>query len=147
MGGRLMQIGEVSERTGLSLRTIRHYEEAGVVAPSERSAGGFRLCTEAEVRRLALARRMRPLGFCLEGVRAVLDVLEQLPDNGKPLPETDEQVPEVLVARLRTYWVEADARREDLRRRLASAEDFAHSLHGHLARLMDIDAAGGEAAR
>ncbi|WP_121749957.1 MerR family transcriptional regulator [Streptomyces sp. E2N166] len=147
MGGRLMQIGEVSERTGLSLRTIRHYEEVGVVAPSERSAGGFRLYTEAEVRRLALARRMRPLGFCLEDVRAVLDVLEQLPDGGRPLPQTDEQVHGELVARLRSYWVEADARCEDLRRQLASAEDFARSLHGHLARLMEADEAGREAAR
>ncbi|MFP3989765.1 MerR family DNA-binding transcriptional regulator [Streptomyces sp. E11-3] len=40
---RLMQIGEVSERTGLSPRTIRYYERAGVVTPSERSSGGFRL--------------------------------------------------------------------------------------------------------
>ncbi|MET9185009.1 MerR family transcriptional regulator [Streptomyces tendae] len=142
-----MQIGEVSERTGLSLRTIRHYEEVGVVAPSERSAGGFRLYTESEVRRLSLARRMRPLGFCLEDVRAVLDVLEQLPDGGRPLPETDEQVQGELVARLRSYWVEADARCEDLRRQLASAEDFAHSLHGYLARLMDTDETGREAAR
>src|SRR5690606_17411881 len=119
MGGRLMRIGEVSERTGLSLRTIRHYEEVGEVEPSERSAGGFRREAGGDVRRLALARRMRPLGFCLEDVRAVLDVLEQLPDGGRPLPETDEHVQEELVARLRTYWMEADARCDDLRRRLA----------------------------
>jgi DNA-binding transcriptional MerR regulator len=82
VGGKLMQIGEVSERTGLSLRTVRHYEDVGVVAPSERSHGGFRLYTEAEVRRLALVRRMRPLGFCLDDVRALLDLLDQLPDTG-----------------------------------------------------------------
>ncbi|MDK1342070.1 MerR family transcriptional regulator [Streptomyces sp. 378] len=147
MTGRLMQIGEVSERTGLSLRTIRHYEDVGVVAPSERSAGGFRLYTEAEVRRLALVRRMRPLGFCLEDVRAVLELLEQLP-GGAPLPASDEQAHEELVARLRKYWVEADARCEDLRRQLAEAEDFARSLHGHLARLVEAgSAADTEAVR
>lgn len=81
-----------------------------MVAPSERSAGGFRLYTEAEVRRLAMARRMRPLGFCLEDVRAVLDVLEQLPDDGGPLPETDEQAHGELATRLRSYWVEADGK-------------------------------------
>ncbi|WP_151484092.1 MerR family transcriptional regulator [Streptomyces albicerus] len=137
MGGKLMQIGEVSERTGLSLRTIRHYEDVGVVASSERSTGGFRLYTEAEVRRLALVRRMRPLGFCLEDVRALLDVLERLPDAGGPLPESDEEAHEELVAMLRKYRVEADARCVDLRRELASAEEFAHSLHGHLAKLLD----------
>ncbi|UQA91942.1 MerR family transcriptional regulator [Streptomyces halobius] len=147
MGGRLMQIGEVSERTGLSLRTIRHYEDVGVVAPSERSMGGFRLYTEAEVRRLALVRRMRPLGFCLEDVRALLDVLEQLPDAGGPLPETDEQAYEELVTRLRKYWVQADARCEDLRRELGAAEEFARSLHGHLAQLLDAPVVVSKAAR
>ena len=145
-----MQIGEVSERTGLSLRTIRHYESVGVVTPSERSMGGFRLYTEAEVRRLALVRRMRPLGFCLDDIRAVLDVLEQLPDDGRPLPENDEQAHEELVAQLRKYWVEADARCEDLRRQLGEAEEFAHSLHGHLARVVDAATAadaGTEAVR
>ncbi len=143
-----MQIGEVSERTGLSLRTIRHYEDVGVVAPSERSLGGFRLYTEAEVRRLALVRRMRPLGFCLEDVRALLDVLERLPDTaGGPWPETDEEAHEELVARLRKYWVQADGRCEDLRRELASAEEFARSLHGHLAQLLEAPAAGVKAVR
>ncbi|MBT2366130.1 MerR family transcriptional regulator [Streptomyces sp. ISL-10] len=147
MGGKLMQIGEVSERTGLSLRTIRHYEDVGVVAPSERSLGGFRLYTEAEVRRLALVRRMRPLGFCLEDVRALLDVLERLPDTGGAWPETDEGTHEELVARLRKYWVQADARCEDLRRELSSAEEFARSLHGHLSQLLDAPVAGVKAVR
>jgi DNA-binding transcriptional MerR regulator len=138
----------VSGRTGLSLRTIRHYEDVGVVAPSERSMGGFRLYTEAEVRRPALVRRMRPLGFCLDDIRAPLDVLEQLPDDGRPLSENDEHAHEELVERLRTYWVKADARCEDLRRQLSHAEDFARSLHGHLARLVDARAtADTEAVR
>lgn len=142
-----MQIGEVSERTGLSLRTIRHCEDIGVVASSERSAGGFRLSTEAEVRRLALVRRMRPLGFCREDVRDLLELLERLP-GGAPLPASDEQAHEELVARLRKYWVEADARCEDLRRQLIEAEDFTRSLHGHLARLVEAgNTADAEAVR
>lgn len=142
-----MRIGEVSERTGLSLRTIRHYEHVGVVAPSERSLGGFRLYTEAEVRRLALVRRMKPLGFSLEDVRALLDVLDQLPDTGGPLPGTDDQAYEELVAKLRKYWVRVDARCEDLRRELGAAEEFARSLHGHLAQLLDAPVAVSKAAR
>ncbi|WP_435872402.1 MerR family transcriptional regulator [Micromonospora humida] len=39
--GRPMQIGEAAERVGLSIRTIRHYEEAGLIVPSARSEGGF----------------------------------------------------------------------------------------------------------
>ncbi|MBT2430541.1 MerR family transcriptional regulator [Streptomyces sp. ISL-112] len=147
MGERLMRIGEVSGRTGLSLRAIRHYESVGVVAPSGRSLGGFRLFTESEVRRLVLVRRMRPLGFCLDDVRALLDVLDRLPGRGGPLPENDEQAYEELVAKLRKYWVRADARCEDLRRELETAEAFARSLHEQLAHLLDASVAGSEAAR
>lgn len=58
-----MQIGEVAARTELSLRTIRHDEETGLVAPSARSQGGFRLSTETDVARLMVIRRVKPLGF------------------------------------------------------------------------------------
>ncbi|SCK15414.1 MerR family transcriptional regulator [Streptomyces sp. WMMB 322] len=134
---RLMRIGEVAERTGLSLRTIRFYGEVGVVGAAERSEGGFRLYTEMEVRRLELVRRMRPLGFCLEDVRGLLDVLELLPETASSEPFSDRNAHEELVGRLRKYWQETDARCEDLRAELASAEAFARSLHGHLARLVD----------
>ncbi|WP_026066110.1 MerR family transcriptional regulator, partial [Actinoalloteichus spitiensis] len=73
-----MRIGEVAERTELSLRTIRHYEEAGLVEPSGRSQGGFRLYTEADVQRLMVIRRMKPLGFTLEQMRDLLDATERL---------------------------------------------------------------------
>ena len=39
----LLQIGDVADRTGLSLRTIRHYEEVGLLPEPRRSPGGFRL--------------------------------------------------------------------------------------------------------
>ncbi|WP_258382691.1 MerR family DNA-binding transcriptional regulator, partial [Streptomyces sp. NTH33] len=42
------------------MRTIRHYEEAGLVIPSARSQGGFRLHPEAGVARLMVIRRMKP---------------------------------------------------------------------------------------
>lgn len=49
-----MQIGEVADRTGLSLRTLRYYEEVGQVRPSTRTSGGFRLYSETDVARLLL---------------------------------------------------------------------------------------------
>ena len=52
-----MQIGEAAERVGLSIRTIRHYEEVGLIVPSARSGGGFRLYTEPDLARLAWSRR------------------------------------------------------------------------------------------
>ena len=69
-----MQIGEVGERTGLSLRTIRHYEEIGLVAPTARSKGGFRLYGEADVERLLLVKTMKPMEFTLEEMVGAFDI-------------------------------------------------------------------------
>lgn len=67
-----MKIGEVAEQTGLSIRTLRHYDELGVVTPSGRTPGGFRLYSEVDVERLLLIRRMKPLEFSLEEIRTFL---------------------------------------------------------------------------
>src|SRR5699024_4725193 len=71
-----MQIGEVAERTQLSLRTLRHYDQVGLVPPSARSEGGFRLYTEADVTRLSHVRRITPLGFSLDETAEILKLLE-----------------------------------------------------------------------
>lgn len=69
----LHQIGAVADRVGLSLRTIRHYDEVGLVVPSGRSAGGFRLYTDADIDLLAQVKSMKPLGFTLEETREILE--------------------------------------------------------------------------
>ncbi|MCP2636522.1 MerR family transcriptional regulator [Microbacterium sp. HD4P20] len=73
-----MHIGEVAERTTLSLRTLRHYDEIGLVVPSGRTEGGFRLYTEDDIARLMLIRRMKPLGYSLEQMRDVLASFDAL---------------------------------------------------------------------
>jgi MerR family transcriptional regulator, copper efflux regulator len=76
--GALKLIGEVADRLGLSLRTIRHYDEVGLVVPSGRTAGGFRLYTDEDVERLALIKRMKPLGFSLDEMRDLLEIRDSL---------------------------------------------------------------------
>lgn len=119
-----MQIGEVASRTELSLRTIRHYEETGLVVPSARSQGGFRLYTEADVARLMVVRRMKPLGFTLDEMRALLEATDRL-DLGDEL-SADER--EQLLERVRGFEWAARQRVADLRARLARAEEFAATL-------------------
>ncbi|WP_256104714.1 MerR family transcriptional regulator [Streptomyces sp. ODS05-4] len=128
MDGKHMQIGEVAARTELSLRTIRHYEETGLVVPSARSQGGFRLYTEADVARLMVVRRMKPLGFTLDQMRDLLDATDRL-DGG---PDADED--EALLERVRTYQQAAAEQVERLRVQLARAEDFAATLSARLER-------------
>ncbi|MCM8555514.1 MerR family transcriptional regulator [Streptomyces sp. STCH 565 A] len=124
MGGKHMQIGEVAARTELSLRTIRHYEETGLVIPSARSQGGFRLYTESDVQRLMVIRRMKPLGFTLEQMRDLLDATDRL-DSGDTV---DVREHEALLERVRTYQHAAAEQVEKLRVQLTRAEDFAATL-------------------
>lgn len=126
---RQMQIGEVAERTGLSLRTIRHYEEVGLVIPSTRSKGGFRLYTEGDVERLMVIRRMKPLDFSLEEMRDLLQITDRLADTDDP--PAGEELPR-LRERLDSYRKVADARCETLRSQLMAAEDFAATLRRRL---------------
>jgi MerR family copper efflux transcriptional regulator len=73
-----MQIGQVAEQTGLSLRTIRFYEESGRVVPATRSDGGYRLYSQNEIDRLEVIKRMKPLGFSLEEMQELLTLLHNL---------------------------------------------------------------------
>lgn len=117
---RTYQIGEVAERVGLSLRTVRYYEEVGLVVPPERTSGGFRLYTDADIERLTMARELKPLGFSLDEVREILDLIEAR-EAGEPL--TDEQH-----ATLANYTAQATERYERLRDRLAAADRIARRM-------------------
>jgi DNA-binding transcriptional MerR regulator len=123
-----MHIGEVAERVGLSLRTIRYYEEVGLIRPSARTQGGFRLYTADDAARLQLVKDMKPLGFSLDEMRDLLGVLDQLDDDETTVPAHDQ-----LIERLAMYRVAADARCDALRGQLRIAESFAGTLHRRLA--------------
>lgn len=128
-----MQIGEVAARTGLSLRTIRYYEEVGLVTPSARSAGGFRLYAEEDVARLQLIRRMKPLDFSLDDMRELLAVVDAL-DGGASGADRDH-----LLAELRSMHAAAVERVESLRVRLDIAEEFANGLAARLGEQQQSD--------
>ena len=69
-----MQIGEVAERTGLTQRTIRFYEEKGILAPPTRMEGGFRLYSDTDVDRIRNLSQLRQLlCFSLEQIKALVD--------------------------------------------------------------------------
>ncbi|MFP3992624.1 MerR family transcriptional regulator [Streptomyces sp. E11-3] len=123
-----MQIGEVAERTSLSLRTIRHYEEVGLVIPSARSKGGFRLYTEADVERLLVIRRMKPLDFSLDEMRDLLEITDRLAADQPPVGEELA----LLRERLDAYREATEVRCGKLRGQLLAAEDFAATLRARL---------------
>lgn len=120
----LMQIGEVATRVGLSLRTLRHWDEVGLVVPSARSAGGFRLYTEPDVQRLILAKTLKPLDFTLEQTRELLATIDAVQaDSGQDSGATAD-----LLARLAVLRTAADSRIETLRAQLRGLEMLSREL-------------------
>ncbi|MGI5204277.1 MerR family transcriptional regulator [Spirillospora sp. CA-108201] len=135
MGGRHMQIGEVADRTGLSLRTIRHYEEVGLALPTARSQGGFRLYTDEDVARLLVIKRMKPLDFTLEEMRDLLTVLDRLRSgDGGDGGDGGDAVRAELTGRLALYRSLVEERCDKIRTRLSDAERFSTELSAELRR-------------
>ncbi len=74
-----LQIGEVAERTGVTQRTLRFYEEKGLLKPPSRMDGGFRLYSEEDVKRVKHIRRLQDLlGTSLAEIKEMVDAEEVL---------------------------------------------------------------------
>jgi len=65
-------IGTLAKRAGVGIDTVRYYERAGLLAPSQRLASGYRRYTALELSRLRFIRRAQALGFTLNEVRDLL---------------------------------------------------------------------------
>lgn len=118
----VMQIGEVAARTELSLRSLRHWEEVGLLRPSGRTEGGFRLYTEADVEKILVIRRMKPLGFTLEQMSAAMRDIEALRD-----PDAADRHAAAR-ERLASLLDDAAERRARLEAQLAMADEFISQL-------------------
>ncbi|WP_017302778.1 heavy metal-responsive transcriptional regulator [Spirulina subsalsa] len=74
----LLKIGQVAQKSGLSVKTIRYYEDQGLLTPVvQRSKNGYRLFYPTIFNRLAFIRRAKSLGLSLGSIREILDVHDQ----------------------------------------------------------------------
>lgn len=71
--GRLMRIGDLARKAGTTMRTIRYYEQLGLIAPATRTKGGFRLYEEDELRKLRLIKNLQLVDTPLAQVKAFFD--------------------------------------------------------------------------
>lgn len=119
----MMHIGAVAEHTGLSLRTLRHYDDVGLIVPSGRTAGGFRLYSERDVEKILLMRRMKPLDFSLADMKTLLELTEAA-RAGTISDEQRRELDELAAA--------ARERRAQLEKKLAMANEFVERLTAEL---------------
>jgi len=68
----LLKIGDFAELVGTNLRTLRYYEELGLIVPARRSAGGFRYYRPTDVNRVQLIRDLQDLGLHLDRIRQLV---------------------------------------------------------------------------
>lgn len=99
----LHTVGEVARMTGLSVRTLHHYDHIGLLAPSARSLSDYRLYTDADVERLHRVLVYREVGFPLEQIATLLDdpdgdELSQLEDQRKLLSERIDRLHRMVAA-------------------------------------------------
>ena len=108
------QIGEVADRTGVTQRTLRFYEEKGLLRPPERMDGGFRLYSENDVTRIGYIKQLQDLlGFTLSEIKDMVEAEElmlQMVSTRRPdreLPERLQRVEQIIGALTRQLDVVA----------------------------------------
>lgn len=113
-----MNIGEASARSGLPAKTIRYYEEIGLLK-APRSANGYRHYGADEIHKLTFLHRARSLGFTIEDCRALLDLYE---DRSR----ASADVKALAAARI----VEIEAKIRELQAMRSTLKRLATACHG-----------------
>lgn len=114
-----MNIGQAAERAGLPVKTLRYYEEIGLIAP-DRQPNGYRDYGEAEVHKLRFLQRARGLGFSIEDCRALLSLYE---DRNR----ASADVKRLALARIH----DIDRKLEELKGLRATLDSLARACQGN----------------
>ena len=115
-----MKIGDLARAVGTTVKTIRFYEDAGLIRAAPRTESGYRIYEKADVERLGFIRSAKRLGMSLEEIRGVL----QLHDLNEPTCVHVRALIDDKIARIELALKEL----RDFRRDLASLRDKAGDL-------------------
>ncbi|TBL64117.1 Cu(I)-responsive transcriptional regulator [Hafnia paralvei] len=104
-----MNISEVAKKTGLTSKTIRFYEEKGLVTAPNRADNGYRFYAEKHIEELTLLRQARQVGFTLEECRDLVDLFRDKSRHSadvksrtlEKVAEIEHQIEELQAMRLR----------------------------------------------
>jgi MerR family transcriptional regulator, repressor of the yfmOP operon len=135
---RLLRIQEVAEDTGLTPRTIRYYEEVGLLAPAARSEGAYRLYDGEDLDRLRFIRGLRDdAGFSLAEIRQLLEdedarALNRARFRSSGDPDERRQILQDAMTRVDRQVASLRHKIERLESMIAAAEDRRAHLANHL---------------
>jgi DNA-binding transcriptional MerR regulator len=140
-GGALYSIGDLARRTGLTVKAIRFYSDAGIVPPTDRSPAGYRRYDIDAVARLDLVRTLRELGLDLPTIRRVVDREISLPEVAAA--HADALAVQIRTLRLRRAVLTAVARRGSTPKELELMHKLARLSEDERRRLIGefLDAA------
>lgn len=113
-----MNVGDAASRSGLSAKTIRYYEDIGLIRP-ERAANGYRDYSMEDVHRLAFLARARNLGFSIEDCRQLMALYQ---DRGRASHDVKE------IASAHVAAIEEKVR--ELQSMRATLQKLIHACHG-----------------
>jgi DNA-binding transcriptional MerR regulator len=132
-----LQIGEVADRTSVTQRTLRFYEERGLLKPPTRMDGGFRLYSENDVGRVEQIKRMQSLlGLTLAEIKEMVEaeeVREELDATFRPDRPVDERIQRV------SRRIEVTQRQYDIiASKLTAMEEMREDLEAKLLRWREV---------
>lgn len=109
MSGTAMKIGEVARLAGVPAKTLRYYEDIGLISPARRTDSGYRLYGWRELEQIEFVRRAKLMGLSLEQIRGLVEVAEEGMPNGvlrrldelldRSLEETERRLEELRAFR------------------------------------------------
>lgn len=121
--GPTYRIGEIASLSHLSIRTLRYWEEVGLLAPAERTDGGFRLYSQADLDRIMLIRAMKPIDFSIDELKDIVGLVDKIRAH-----RTDDADRIAGKNALEEFVVRIRSRCEIVRNRLTVAEAAAVEL-------------------
>ncbi len=120
---RLLKIGEVARITGVPTKTLRYYEERGLLRPATRSESGYRLYGEQEIARLEFVRQAKLIGLKLDEIAELVGLAAE-DSRGRVIPRLEE----ILKVKM-----------EETERRMAELAAFRENLVYYQKRLIGTD--------
>ena len=117
-----LQISDLAEKLGITTRTIRLYEQMGLVEPPKRTEGRIRVYDKADIKRFKFVLKLKELGLSLNEMKELADIYNQ------------EQLPEKIMPRLIEFL---DTHLRALRNRISSLQSLEKDIAAYRLRIVD----------